>query len=359
MSDLVLEVNGDYYSGWKKIRVQRGIEQISGTCELSVSERWPDQMSPRPIRPGDACTVSVDGETVITGFVDDLDLSYDDKSHSVRVAGRDRTGDLVDCSVLGSSGEWHNIGLLKLAEILCGPFEVTVKSQTDLGVPFTTFAIQEGETAFEALDRASRMRGVLLLADGQGGLALTRAGKAGVSQVTLKQGENILAADGHFSHLERYSVYHVKGQRRGTDEDVGMPEAINELKSVVTDNGVRRHRPLVVLAEDLGNGITYLERAMWERNIRIGRSIRSIVTVQGWREQGDSGDLWAPNRLVSIQDPWQRLDTQMLIASVTFYLDTNGSTTELELAPPAAFDILPEAEHAKKTGSQESGLPWL
>ncbi len=83
------------------------------------------------------------------------------------------------------------------------------------------------------------------------------------------------------------------------------------------------------------------------------------MTVQGWREQGESGPLWSPNRLVHLEDQWQGLDTTLLVASVTLELDGNGTRTVLDLTPPAAFDVLPDAEHRKKSKKQESGLPWL
>lgn len=358
MPDVKLSVNGSDFGGWKEINIQRGIEQISGSFDVGVSERWPGQSTPRRIRPGDACTVSVDGETVITGYVDDLRMSYDSDQHTVQVSGRDKTGDLVDCSAIHSPGEWHNIGLLKLAGILCQPFGINVKSTADLGSSLKSFAVQESETAFEALDRAARMRGVLLMTDGRGGLLMTRSGST-QSSTRLVRGRNILGASGEYSHKDRYSTYRIKGQRRGTDDDVDIPEAITEINASSLDSGVKRYRPLLVLAEDLGDGISFKTRSDWERSTRVSKSIRSTVTVQGWREQGESGSLWTPNELVHLDDEWQGINSKLLIASVTFELDENGTRTVLSLTHPAAFDELSDSEHQKATKKQDSGLHWL
>jgi prophage tail gpP-like protein len=346
-----LIVNGAEYGGWTSIAIQRGIEQIAGTFSLSVSDRWPGQDTPRPIRPGDACTVRIDGETVITGYVDDLDLSYDATQHQIGVSGRDKTGDLVDCSAIHAPGEWRGVMLLQLAEALCQPFGIAVKAAADIGAPFSAFALQESETAFEALERAAKMRGLLLVSDGKGGLLLTNAGTERAKTV-LKLGENILAASGRFSHRDRYSQYLIKGQRRGTDDDAEAPHAITEVSASAADSGIRRYRPLLILAEDLGDGITYGQRIAWERSTRFGKSIRSTVTVQGWRERGLVGDLWTPNKIVHLTDPWQGVDEDLLIVSVAFRLDTGGQTTDLELTRPEAFDMIAMEKHVKKKGKK-------
>jgi prophage tail gpP-like protein len=360
VSSVSLAVNGAEYGGWKSIAIQRGIEQIAGTFSLSVSDRWPGQDTPRPIRPGDACTVKIDGETVITGYVDDLDLSYDANSHQIGVSGRDKTADLVDCSAIHAPGEWRGVTLLQLAAALCQPFGIAVSAQTDLGAPFSSFALQESETAFEALERAAKMRGALLVSDGKGGMVLTQVG-AQSSAVVLKLGENILAASGQFSHRDRYSQYLIKGQRRGTDDDADAPHAITEVSASAADAGVRRHRPLMILAEDLGDGVTYGQRIAWERAVRFGKSIRSTVTVQGWRERGPSGPLWTPNKLVHLTDHWQGVDEDLLIVSVAFRLDEGGQLTELELTRPEAFDTIAMEKHTKKKGkkgSSDTGEQW-
>ncbi len=40
--------------------------------------------------------------------------------------GRDKTGDLVDCSVVHSSGKWKGVRLEQVAADVCRPFGITV-----------------------------------------------------------------------------------------------------------------------------------------------------------------------------------------------------------------------------------------
>jgi prophage tail gpP-like protein len=344
--ETLIYVGDSRFGGWTQVRIRRGIEQIAGDFTLTVTEKWPGQWSVRRIKRGDACRVEVDGETLITGFVDDWCPGYDDSDHWVRISGRDQTGDLVDCSAIHKGGHWRGVGLTQIVSDLAQPFGIAVRAETDVGGPFRDFAIQEGETVFEAMSRAAGMRGVLLVSDGAGGLVITRAGTTPAS-IRLERGKNIKGAEGEFSFRDRYSSYVVKGQRRGTDDDVGAPELLSSVSGSVIDDGVKRHRPLVILAEDQGNAADFTRRAAWERNVRLGRSIRSRVTVQGWREQGHTGPLWAPNRIVHITDDWQGLNDDLLIAAVELSLDDRGTVADLELTHPAAFELLPEPEQKK------------
>lgn len=345
MADVILRVNGIDYAGWKSIRVTLGMEQISGEFDLSVSERWPGRDQMWPIFPGDECRLLVNNVPVITGYVDDVGPEYDKSSHSVRISGRDKTGDLVDCSAIYKKGSWHNVTLDRIAADICKPFGITVKTLAPVGDKFKVFAIQECETAFEALDRAARMRGILLMSDGQGGLLLTRAGTE-TSPVVLAKGENIEKLSGQFSHKDRHSIYIIKGQNPGSDNTSATDHA--QTKSSCTDDNVIRYRPLIVFAEQ-GTGSTYRDRAVWERNIRAGRGSRAVYTVTGW----DCGPgIWRPNRMVRVQDDFLHAPDELIIAKVVLTLDENGSRTEIEVCRKEAFQLinLPNVRRSSKSG---------
>lgn len=342
MADIVtsgkaeLTVDGLIYGGWRRVAVTRSIEQIANTYELGVTERWPGQSSSRPIRPGSPCRVALDGETVITGFTDDSDPAYDKQSHELEIKGRDATGDLVDCSAIYKTGQWFNATLDRIARDLCAPFGIKVINEAGAFTPFSDFKIEEGETVFECIERGARLKAVLLIADSKGGLVITRAGKR-KAQTALVEGENILAARGHFSWKDRHSTYTIKGQERGTDDFSGENAA--GPSATVRDEVINRYRPLVVLAEAHGAHATFRDRAEWERNVRMGRGNRASITVQGWRD--GSGALWQPNTLVQVHSPELWLDdAEMLIVGCAHTLDDNGTRTTLSIARREAFDLV-------------------
>lgn len=340
-----LNVDGYFYGGWKTLRVTRSIEQLAGTFDLSVTERWPGQPNASPIKPGQESLLLLDGDPVITGYVDTLAPDYDSQQHSLHVTGRDKTCDLVDCSAIYKSGQWHNVKVDQLARDLLKPYGIKVIVEVDVGSAFSSFNIQEGESVFECLDRAARMKALLLTSSPLGDLVITRAGKTRLD-CELIEGVNIKAARAEFSWSERFSIYTAKGQGR-LGEDGEQSHAAPTAR--VTDPVVSRHRPLIVLAESHTENVSLKDRVEWERNVRRGRSARGSITVQGWRRP--DGALWMPNMLVAVTSPMLWLNNaEMLIVGCTWTLDERGTNTELAIARPEAFQLLEGVAQSKLFG---------
>jgi prophage tail gpP-like protein len=334
MADARLYVGGKIYGGWDKLTVTRSVEQMAGTFELSVSELWPQNKEPRDIPPGAKCTLKLDGETVITGYVDENEPEYNDTTHRVIVRGRDGIGDLVDCAAI-HPGNWLNRNLLQIAEDLCKPFGIKVRATIDVGARFLTWGIADGETVFENLDRACRHRGVMLLSDGVGGLIIAKPSTTRLP-VGLELGKNILRCRGKKSWLERYSKYIVGGHasfNQGYD-----PKTTVGMQGIAEDAGVNRYRPKVVVAEDTLDPNTAKIRAAYERSRRYGRSLSVTYTVAGW---SFPGGLWRPDRMVSIRDPKSRINRDLYISTVQYQLDgETGSTTDITVKRPEAFSLI-------------------
>ena len=66
------------------------------------------------------------------------------------------------------------------------------------------------------------------------------------------------------------------------------------------------------------------------------------LTTDSWRDS--AGALWTPNTLVPLSLPALRLERAMwLISSVSYKLDENGTTADLTIMPPGAFQPQPIA----------------
>lgn len=352
MSDVTLSLSGTNYGGWKRVRITRSIEHMAGTFDLQLSDRYPAEGSIPVISRGSACRVAIDGETVITGFVYDDNPGFDAKSREIRAAGRDVTGDLVDCSAINRPGEWLNATLDKVVTDIARLFAIPVRIETATGTRFSKFRIEEGETAFEAIDRACRMRSVLAISDGKGSLVITKPGVARAS-VRLEEGVNLLSGSAGYSDNERFSRYIVKAQQPGSD-DLSVDQ-IAQVVAEQTDAGVSRYRPMVILAEDSADRNSARKRAQFEANVRAARSQQITVRVQGWRET-ENGTLWQPNRQVQIKSATLKVNQDLLISQVINTKDQSGTVTELTLLPPAAFDIEPPKEKKLK---DQGALKWI
>lgn len=355
MDDLELLVNGMNYSGWTSLGVTRAIDAATTAFTATLTERWEGsessaaQIEPWPILPGDACEVRLAGFPMVVGYVDIFRPSYSATDHTINVQGRDKVADLIDCSAVHAPDEWKNIDLLRFAQTLGAPFGVTVSADIDVGEPFPVCKLQQGETAFKAIERYARQRKALLMPDGAGGLLITRAGVRRAT-TALVQGENILSASGSIDHSQRFSRYLVKGQASYSPDSTGETEA--HIEGAVSDSGIKRYRPMLLVAETGGTTSSLQARATWEANSRIGKSAAASVTVHGWR-QSPTGALWEPGLLVYVRSSWLRMDGWMLIRQVTYERGEGGTTAKLEIVSPQAFD--PEPPDGKKAKKEKAG----
>jgi len=335
MPELTLIVNKKEYGGWKEVHVRRSLEAMTPTFDLLVSDRWAGQSSPWQIRQGDACQVFLDGHLVITGYVDEALPFFSATDHGIQVVGRGKTADLIDCSAIAKTGEWHNRTLSQIAADLCKPFGIGVVVAADQGAAFKKFAIQEGETVFESLERLARQRGVFLQENARGQLVISTASNERIG-TALIQGKNFKAGSATFSLRDRYSQYICKGQAVGSDWST--PDQNASPSEQAKDVNVSRYRPLIILGETPSDNAKLKDRALWEAAVRMGRSSRPVLTfAPGWRHQGG---LWLPNQLVPCQVPYFQLDGDMLIASCSWSKDASGSRTEIELVRPEAFELI-------------------
>lgn len=346
---VTLQVGGERYEGWTEISVRLSMETLAGDFQLTLTTLEAADAALVPVQPGEACTVAIDGEVVITGYVDDVSPSYDDREHSITVQGRDRAGDLVDCSVVDKPRTWSGVKLERIAQDIAKPFGITVRAATDTGAAFAAFSIQEGETGHEAIERACRMRGVLAVSDGQGGIDLVRTGTARVTE-SLVEGINILAAEAQHSMRDRHDRYLVKGQTQGTDDAYG--EVAAQPTEAATDPGVTRYRPLLVVAEDQADIASCKQRALWEAAVRSGRAFRADIGYRGWRH---ADGLWRPNRLVKLVSPSLGVATELVIAEVCFSLDDEGTKSRITVTRPDAFRPEPLKESKGGASSPAGG----
>ncbi|WP_307734445.1 phage baseplate assembly protein [Xanthomonas albilineans] len=390
-----LVVGGQDFSGWKKIRIEAGIERQARSFELEVTDRWPgstaaataDTAPPlwRRIRPFDACQVFIGNDLVLTGYVDATPIQYDGQRVSVTVKGRSRTCDLVDCctpdtgrapaathslwaDVKGKDGKtgtvvtpaaantnvWRNAKLETIAAALASPYGVRVLTEIDTGAPITEHHVQIGETVFESIDRLMRLRHVLSTDNALGDLVFIDVGSTGHATTTLELGQNIQDGSCELDLKAVMSSYVVKGQRAGNDGDFGVDanevqgddDDMAEFEGGIADTGTpvtasladarsKRFRVLVIKQAGHADAGTCQDRALYERAHRAAKALEATYTVAGWR-QGD-GQLWMPNLLVRVRDALIGFDQIMVIAEAHYLLDEDGLRTQLRVGPPDGY----------------------
>lgn len=324
---ITLNLGGRVFDGWTAATVTRGLDRLASDFRLDVTDK------PWRVVPGDACSVDVDGVRVITGFVDNVAPEYSAHEYRIAVRGRSRTQDLVDCSAENKPPQWANRKLESIARDLCKPFGIDVVVETDTGGPFTVFKVDQGKTVYAMIEELARRRGILATDNAAGDLVLTSSSKSRAT-TELVLGENVLAARATFSMNRRHSSYTVKAQQPGSD--FLNPAATSGVVGRAIDEGVGRHRPLVVVAGGPLDAAGAKEQASNTARVRFGQAAAVVYTVDGWSQA--SGVLWRPNQVVRVRDTRLRLDRDMLIANVTYVWRLEQKRAEISVIRPEAFE---------------------
>lgn len=336
---------GRSFSGWTEASITRTLDQVSGRFTLSIGGDLPGV----PLAPGDEVQLSWKGWQMLTGYVDEVAATIAPEGRTIRVAGRDRTADLVDCSADVSPGEYSDITLVELAENLLQPFGIELDRQGadftlfDAGSAprFAKFQIQRGESPFAAIERGAREQGVLLFSTREGRLRIATAGERPTYADLVQggKGANVLEARFTHSNANRFATYRVLAQTSGSPETFGAAAA--HVEGVAEDLGVDRFRPLVVIAERQLSPFYARRRAQWEATVRAARASQLVAQVQGWERRPEE-EPWTLNQIAPTRIQALGIDAGLLIDGVTFRTGPEGRTTSLRLTRPDAYNPQPQ-----------------
>ncbi len=342
--------NADWtgYTGWTRTRVTTGIETVPADFELEATENLPNDPDQVQVQAGDSCCIFIGGMCVLTGYIDRVGRELTAKDHTVRIMGRSKCADLVDCSAEFSTFQLNNTNAVSLAQVLTAPFNITAYALgTIQPVQIPQFDVILTETPYEIIERVCRFATLLAYDDPNGNLVIAYAG-AGSMASGFTQGVNVQEAYGMFTMDERFST--VEATLLSTDTLYTAPGAPNNASalaaeviqnSLVTDPGVSRYRPLIIVAEQgMDSPQVAVARCQWEVNRRIGRSQQVRIICDSWFDS--AGALWTKNTLAPIELPALKITNQQwLIASATFLRDEQGTRADLTLMPAEAFQPEP------------------
>lgn len=310
-----------------------------------MTELFPGQASEFVVQPGDECLLAIGGDPVVVGYVDRVVPSISANMHEIRVTGRGKCQDLLDCAALWPSGQISNCTVLDIAAKLGEPYGISVSCDV-MGLPIIPQQnIMLGETAYEIIERSARFSALLVYEDRYGKLRLSRATESDVMASGVQEGVNLESASVERSMDQRFSD--IACVMIGTNNLQDL-NAVNQPVYHALDENVPRFRNRIIIAEagELGWGVGK-QRADWEVARRLGRSEVVRLFVDNWRDV--NGSLWEPNKLIDVLIPSLKVSgdqqgtqpVRYLIAEVTYHLGLEGTHAELTLMSPEAFKPQP------------------
>lgn len=373
-----LTAEGTRFSGWQSLRITRGIERMPSDFLLAATEKFPGAADV-VVRPGAPCEVRIGADLLISGYIDRYDPSISPKGHDVRISGRGKCADLVDCSLLFDGNQLSQVSVIDLARKLAEPYGVAVRGPADAGKVIGQINLLLGETPFEVIERVTRWARLLAYEGTDGDLVLASVG-AEKHAGGFREGANVQAASASWGMDQRYGEYvgYVLSSNSLSDLAAlqGKPADTGNKKGEASDpeaaalrraDGKPRLRRKVIISEQFDFNLGYLAgaRAQWEMQRRWGRGQAVRLTVDSWRDP--DGRLWEPNRLATVHLPSLKIhEAEWLIAEVSFIkAEQVGTVAEVLLMPKAAFEIEPTSlqpvfgdvaralEHGNPTGTGE------
>lgn len=278
-------------------------------------------------------------DRILTGYVDEVEISDDEEETSAVVYGRDRTCDLVDCVVKTPPIEFSaGTDIFNMIKTWVSPFtKIKVIKSYDGTLKITKkFSVEPSETVMDCIVRVCKQKGIVPVAGTDGSLILTASGEFR-SDDRLVRGNNVLKSRSRFSYINRYSQYTFKVQAYQDDVSVALIwGGSTETSATVFDKQVRRYRPFYNITEGVIDAEDCKNRATVEALVRAAENSKASVTVAGFRQS--SNKLWTTNLIVPCDLSTVKVNQEMLTSGIKYSQSDAGLVTEIDLVRPDAFN---------------------
>lgn len=344
-----MEVDGIRYTNFTSASVEVRLDALANTFSFSAVST---EKTPLPFRGGEACLAIVDAFVVANGFIEIISGGYDAGQHTIEIRGRDKTGDLIDSNISKLSDLNSPITLKEIIEIVVANvgLKLTVIDEVNPD-PFNAAedlqALEPGDNAYQVIEELARKRQVLLSSNSDGNIVIIKSPGAesdGILQNILGATDNnIIAASYSFDQTGRFNVYQLSSQLNPTAvNNAGKTDVVSIVNqsAIITDAQIRAGRQMVLTSEGSYSDDQNSTRARWEQRIREARGRVYTATVEGYKPDPKINKIWDVNTLITIDDEFAQIDTEMLINSVAFsYGLETGNTTLLSMVERNAYQL--------------------
>lgn len=359
-----LTVNGSPFTDFMSASVTIALDTLSNDFSFTASavSDFP------PLKQGDAVKVTVDNETVLTGYIDEVSGMDAEGQHVITYTGRDRTGDFVDSQVgiINDLRTGNTLTLKKLIELTVSHLGQTLKViDTVNPEPFSQtediVSPRIGTNAFEFVLKYAQKRQALLSSTPEGNILITQSSPTdsnGVVQSIRGAGDNnVLTQNWTIDASVRFNKYIHRGQLDPIALNfagVSSSADVSDQSGVATDSDVRVGRQMVNVDGREGSlaysSESLAQRAKWSKQLAKAKSIRYNCIVQG--HQMPQGGLWTVNSLVQVNSDVADISRKMLVNAVTFSQGEGQPTmTSLEFVEKNVYTIDEKLTSSKKVGN--------
>jgi len=330
-----LSIGGLAHDTWDGWSVESDLLTPADAFELELHTKNSTRL-PDVVKEGAPCSLTLDGDRVLTGQIDEFEHDVSRQGISMRINGRDGAAPLVDCSA-----PFVSMREASLAQILeqvvkpLGAYKVEIRA--DQAKTRRRVQIEPGQTAWEVLLQVAEANGLWPWVEPDGRLIIGGPDytAAPVGTLVMREdgvGNNVQRLSVRRSIANRYSQITVLGQHGQYTND-GLDTKRAHLRSVIQDETLARRgifRPKIVVdssSENQDMATTRARKLLADSRLE-GFEIRAII--KGHR--ADNGQVWNPGQRVIVRSEPHDLDATYFLMSRTLRLSRGeGAITELRL----------------------------
>ena len=341
-----IEVNGTEYTNFTEAGVTIALDTLARDFSFSAAMPEGEKF---PLKGGDACTVLVDGSTVLTGYIENVTGTYTAGQHSIVVSGRDKTADLIDSSIDVMDDIRAPVTLKQIIEKVVSHIGADINVVDNANPePFNKaediVSPQPGDNAFGFVEQYAQKRQVLLTGNANGDVVITNSestpSDAVLQNAIADSTNNIIRASWSYMTGSLFNKYVQKGQLDPVALDFGESTGaagVVSQESETTDSDIRAGRQMVVVADKGFSQAQLQTRAEWSKKVRQARSVAYSCEAQGF--QNSAKNLWGVNTVVAVFDEFADIDRHLLLNSIQFIYGPQGSRSLLGFVEADAYKL--------------------
>ncbi|MGL4225421.1 MAG: phage tail protein [Vibrio sp.] len=307
MNKLTMRINGatvPFYSA----NLDYSMEQLAHTFSCSISPMIITEPLPVEFYLNDAL--------ILVGRIDSVELSTDSSSHSVVIAGRSASANMIDSRI--TTDALYDLTIDKLLRKLAAQFNLEVRclvSQSSLE-PVFEFQIN-AESPVENIAQVIREQGFVLV-ERNGVLTIENPAHATIQGIGLEVGNNVeqLGISRHFD--KQFHTIEVQG-------------AWDDASASVISSDIDSSRKLVIISDQLQTEAACLSRANYERNAAIASSLTVSSSIAGIFPQLAIDGI---NRVIRVIDKNQKFNEMLVIKALSLSVSERSMITTVNLSRP-------------------------
>lgn len=367
-NNVSLLVDGEYYDYWESAQISNELNTISPAFNVQITAKIPDAKTAiKKFRVGQHVQLIIGYDVIITGYIDQTPVSYDSGSVTAAIAGRSKTSDLIECTVMlpdvkwttdegrwagtkdcNDGGtvvdapsvpavHWTNTPLETIIAQLIKPYNIKLIREVPALTKPISFGAEPTETVLSTIRKLVKHEDLILYGNEYGNLVIAKKGNSTAFDI-LSLGNNVLNGNASFDGTKTFSYYRTLGQTAGSDTKTGSK--VSTYHADATDDNVTRTRLLTVKSKGQSDNTACSNQSEHDSKYNHAQFYKVTYTVQGWRQS--NGDLWKINQLVDVVDYFLDINTfetgQLLITKVTYNLTNDGGmTTTIDVVPPDGY----------------------